>query len=270
MPERVVCIYHDDNDGFGAAWCVQRRMPRAQVAFVAAQYGDSPPDVSGADVMIVDFSYRRETMIKLIADAASVTVYDHHKTAQAELDGLDKAANTKVVFDMSKSGVLITWEQLFPDEEPPELIHYLDAADLWQLGRLPAVREVRAALGAYHHDFAVWDRFMTPEGLAQLKTEGGPIMTWIQAKVMQLVDQCRLMVLGDYEVMVVNCPSFFASDVAGYLAENYPPFGVTYYDSSGCRNFSLRSRSSFDVSDIARKFGGGGHPQAAGFKVPLI
>ena len=29
--------------------------------------------------------------------------------------------------------------------------------------------------------------------------------------------------------------------------------------------YSLRSRSDFDVSEIAKKFGGGGHAKAAGF-----
>jgi nanoRNase/pAp phosphatase (c-di-AMP/oligoRNAs hydrolase) len=34
--------------------------------------------------------------------------------------------------------------------------------------------------------------------------------------------------------------------------------------------FSLRSRGELDVSAIAKKLGGGGHKNAAGFQLPLI
>lgn len=36
---------------------------------------------------------------------------------------------------------------------------------------------------------------------------------------------------------------------------------------SGKFQYSLRSRGDFDVSAIAKKFGGGGHKNAAGFNV---
>jgi nanoRNase/pAp phosphatase (c-di-AMP/oligoRNAs hydrolase) len=45
-------------------------------------------------------------------------------------------------------------------------------------------------------------------------------------------------------------------------------FGGTYYDTATHREFSLRSLGDFDVSEIAKEFGGGGHKNAAGFKVP--
>jgi phosphoesterase RecJ-like protein len=41
-------------------------------------------------------------------------------------------------------------------------------------------------------------------------------------------------------------------------------------DRNGMRKVSLRATDgSVDVSRIARAFGGGGHPQAAGFSTPL-
>jgi len=57
------------------------------------------------------------------------------------------------------------------------------------------------------------------------------------------------------------------------LPEAYPdaPFSVSYCDrADGKRSYSLRSRNGFDVSVVAKAFGGGGHHKegkggAAGF-----
>jgi phosphoesterase RecJ-like protein len=35
------------------------------------------------------------------------------------------------------------------------------------------------------------------------------------------------------------------------------------------RQFGLRSRNGFDVSEVAKKFGGGGHAAAAGFVINI-
>ena len=46
------------------------------------------------------------------------------------------------------------------------------------------------------------------------------------------------------------------------------PFAACYWDTPEGRVFSLRSSSDgVDVSEIAKQFGGGGHKNAAGFKI---
>lgn len=46
-------------------------------------------------------------------------------------------------------------------------------------------------------------------------------------------------------------------------------FAATYFvNDKGERIYSLRSTGDFDVAEIAKKYGGGGHKNAAGFKVP--
>jgi len=47
------------------------------------------------------------------------------------------------------------------------------------------------------------------------------------------------------------------------------PFAACYWDTPEGRVFSLRSREDgADVSEIAKKYGGGGHAHASGFRVP--
>ena len=56
---------------------------------------------------------------------------------------------------------------------------------------------------------------------------------------------------------------------AGHLMAQGEPFAACYWDTLDGRVFSLRSTDEgLDVSAIASEYGGGGHAQAAGFKVP--
>ena len=55
----TVCIYHGNcADGFGAAWVVRKAI--GEIEFHPGTYGQPPPDVTGKDVVMVDFSYKPE------------------------------------------------------------------------------------------------------------------------------------------------------------------------------------------------------------------
>ena len=49
---------------------------------------------------------------------------------------------------------------------------------------------------------------------------------------------------------------FFKEKVVGFFKENY----------NGILRCSIRSKNNIDVVEIAKKYGGGGHTTAAGFK----
>ena len=86
----------------------------------------------------------------------------------------------------------------------------------------------------------------------------------------------RFMTIGGVQdVPVANLPYTLTSD-AGHAMCNtpydgtndLPPFAACYWDTPEGRVFSLRSVGNFDVSEIAKKYGGGGHKNAAGFRIP--
>ena len=56
---RPLVIYHGNcADGFSAAWCFWRKYGTG-ADYVAGVYQQDPPDVTGRDVYLVDFSYKR-------------------------------------------------------------------------------------------------------------------------------------------------------------------------------------------------------------------
>jgi nanoRNase/pAp phosphatase (c-di-AMP/oligoRNAs hydrolase) len=66
--------------------------------------------------------------------------------------------------------------------------------------------------------------------------------------------------------LICDCPGQFASDVGNELAKLVGTYGATcYHDTEGRLKVSLRSIGDYDVNEIAKQFGGGGHKNAAGF-----
>jgi oligoribonuclease NrnB/cAMP/cGMP phosphodiesterase (DHH superfamily) len=262
----IICIYHDNcADGFGAAWVVRKALG-TDIELYAAKHGDTPPDVTGKNVFIVDFSYPREALIAMAKAAQSLVVLDHHKTAQADLLDLPAAAGLNVIFDMNRSGAGMAWDFFFPRHQRPALISHIEDRDLWRF-QLDGTREVMASVFSYSFTFEVWDALIASD-IEMLKAEGIALERKQQKDVAQLVQACqRRMAIGGFDVPVANLPPTLASD-AGNLMCTGEPFAAIYWDTADGRVFSLRSTDQAeDVSVIAKQYGGGGHRNASGFKV---
>ena len=266
---KTLCIHHGNcADGFAAAaWVVRKALGEENVEFFAGVYQTLPPDVEDRDVILVDFSYKRPVMEKIISSAKSVTVLDHHKTAAADLEGLICA---DVVFDMNRSGAGITWDYFFPDQPRPQLINHIEDRDLWRFA-LPKTREIQANVFSYPYDFKVWDQLMAADP-AVLAVEGTAIERKHFKDIAELVKVCRReLKIGGIVVPAASLPYTLTSDAGHMMAtEHASKIGVCYWDTLAGRVFSLRSTDDGpDVSAIAKQYGGGGHAHAAGFTVPF-
>jgi len=287
---KKLCIYHGNcADGFGAAWAVRHAFGD-DVEFHAGIYQQSPPDVTDRDVIIVDFSYKYDVLVKMSYKANSILILDHHKSAAADLEKLPKVIENTgyggfhselsslcasqnmphigALFDMERSGVMITWNFFHPDVWPPALIRHIQDRDLWKF-ELDGTREIQAALFSHPYDFEVWDALMhiNPEFL---RTDGVAIERKHHKDIAEFIKTAVLrMDIAGHDVPVLNAPYMWSSD-AGHIMAQGEPFAACYWDTPDGRVFSLRSaENGLDVSEIAKQFGGGGHKNAAGFKVPV-
>lgn len=281
---KPLVLYHANCwDGFCAAWVA--RMALGEIEAVPVHYGTPHPCMAFRDVYILDFSYKRNEMRAILSEAKSVTVLDHHKTAQAELDGLidefimrpdmiqNKAGSElpRIHFDMNKSGGRLAWEHFaylggWQGMPSPWLVNYTEDRDLWRHA-LPESENINAALRSYPLDFALWDEFNTNVGQREMfKREGAAIRRAERAIVDTHVRNASEIEMAGHKILAVNATVLF-SEIAGRLAEDRP-FGACYfYRQDGKRQWSLRSRDGgVDVSEIAKSRGGGGHAQAAGFE----
>jgi oligoribonuclease NrnB/cAMP/cGMP phosphodiesterase (DHH superfamily) len=157
---KKLCIYHGNClDGFGAAWAVRDALGDS-VDFYKGIHQQPPPVVDGMDVYFVDFSYKKEVLASMLETAASITILDHHVSAEEDLCELLSNGKINGLFDMHKSGAMLAWEWFHPGQKAPVLIEHIQDRDLW-LFKLAGTREICSALSSFPHDFDVWDKLMS-------------------------------------------------------------------------------------------------------------
>jgi len=267
---KPIVIYHKNCvDGFGAAWCFWRRY-KDNLEYFGGEYGKPPPDVTGREVYLLDFSYKRAVLEEMLSKVTKLQIIDHHASAKIELEGLSHE-RFRAEFDMNRSGASMAWDYLFPEEQRPLLLNYIEDRDLWRFN-LDKSREIASMLFSFPYDFEVWDDIMhmRSHSFLQLVSGGQAIERKHQKDLVELLPLLqRTMTIAEHSVPVANVPYIMASD-AGMLMSVDQPFAATYYDTAEHRCFSLRSQKDYgeDVSKIAQLFGGGGHVNASAFKVP--
>lgn len=290
----VLVIYHANcTDGACAAWAAWKKFGEG-AEYRAWNYGTPAPsdeEVAGREVFIVDFSFSRVDLLRINGVAKSLKVIDHHKSAQADLGDLPFA-----LFEMNHSGAYLAYTE-FNDgrsKKVPEIVKYVEDRDLWRF-LLPKSKAVSAAISSMGvvEDFRKFDE---AEKILNLTDEYSPFygpgemqagLEYTDAfnafvamgEALLRADEQTVRIaltrqmkgkLGGYEVPIVNATTLF-SETAGALAEGNL-FGVAWFvRADGKIQVSLRVRqdSDFDVSLLAKTFGGGGHKKAAGFESDL-
>lgn len=263
-----VCIYHGScPDGFGAALAVKLYFDELNqdCDFHAAYHGDTTPDVAGKNVIMVDFAYKRESMIEIKNSAKNLTVLDHHESAKKSLSDIEGC-----IFDMTRSGAVMAWEHFHPTKKIPMLFLYIQDKDLYQW-KLPESREFSAGLRLLDFDFDLWESLTDDTALLPLIEKGRVIEEYNAALIESAIkpEKYRLIELYGHTVPIINATNLI-SDIGNKLAAEHP-FAVCYFDTPTERKYSLRSlkEKNINVALIAESLGGGGHPEAAGFGIPL-
>lgn len=265
--KNIVVLYHYPClDGFTAAWAAKKFFGD-EAEYIPADYsGKVNVDLSNKEVYFVDYSFKRPRMMEVARVAKRVIVLDHHKSAIEDLAELYEQGVIEGVFDLHRSGAGITWDYFFSDLNRPPMVDYVEDRDLWRYA-LPNSREVNYALFSHEYNFDTWDQLAeTP--INTLIAEGIAIWRKHMKDVQELSQQSRLMSIGGHVVPVVNVNYTYGSEVGNILAQGQKFAGYYWIGNDGGYNFGLRSTDDgLDVSEIAIRYGGGGHRNAAGFKV---
>lgn len=265
-----VVIYHKDCfDGFTGAWVVSKYLDKLhrgeKVSFVPATYGDLPPDVKDKGVIIVDFSYSREVLDRMLEDSSSLMVLDHHKTAEEALKGFLHA-----VFNMNKSGAGIAWDWLFPGEKRPWLVNCIEDRDLWKFN-LPLTKLQMAYIASLPMTMESWEE-LSQEDPEDVATYGRSILKYIENYGRKSIEHAVMRELGGYSFWIINVSYQNCSDHLDLMIsmKDFDRAAYFFLRGDGKWQFGMRSRGDFDVSEIAKKYGGGGHKNAAGFTLDRL
>lgn len=278
-------------DGLTAAWVLGRALgvPATLVPFV---HGDPVPAPAHSEVWVLDVAFAPEVLRAWAGDGRRVFVLDHHKSNAELLDGLlvplevtlARAADptwcglsATVTMERSGAGLAAAAATvLSPGFAVPDLVHDIEDRDLWRWQR-DGSRAVCAAIDAEvdpeqldaEAALAALDR-LAGRPRAELAETGRRLIAALDERVAELCRNSRSVQVAGMTVPFAEIPEArFGSDVAHRLLALHPdaPFAGTWQrrPDTGSLRIGLRSEDRrADVAEIAARFGGGGHRNAAG------
>jgi oligoribonuclease NrnB/cAMP/cGMP phosphodiesterase (DHH superfamily) len=219
------------------------------------------------EVFILDFSLQKEGDFgRLLEKTMNVTWIDHHKTA---IDKHENKGNTPLD-GIRRNGVAaceLTWEYFFGIHNMPMIVSLLGDYDTWTLAGIK-LYDTRPASEMW----PLW--FANANGESERLRQDGLVVNTYQAKQNKGIVE-TLSFFVDFEgFKVVACnTSNRSSMVFDSVDESkYDIMAPFAYDGKRW-TVSLYTKKDIDVSEIAKKYGGGGHKQAAGFvceKLPFL
>lgn len=284
---KALVIYHANcNDGFGAAYAfwLYAAQHYEEVKYHPASYQEAIPLPidDETEVFILDFSYHPKILVEIANAAKLVILLDHHKTAMEAWNASDEACdrydNLTVKFDMTKSGAMLAYEYFRPSQfwaDRDIFFEFLQDRDLWQF-KNPDTKNFTQYLRSFPQDFKIWDDIamgvcvLGPDKYSAIMQTGEGIQRRFDQMCKEIIGtNSKEIWINGIKGLQANTNGIFASDVGNLLAQESGTYGATWYNNrNGELIFSLRSIGDFDVSAIAKSFGGGGHKNAAGFKIP--
>lgn len=239
------------------------------------------------------------------AEASYLVWLDHHKTAfeafgfhptrfysETDKEWQKVWPSTDVVLDNYRSGAMIAWQYFHPDETVPDLVRAVDDTDRW-VHKLSYSKAMTKAVWSYAPwKFETFGEYAHPESKVPLIQTGEVLMRKQEVDVSNIIsggrmncwistppDEVYAPIKGvapaqaDMFTMLgyaANCPPHLASDVGHELATSSGTYGLCWcLDKNNVVKCSLRSNGDYDVSAIAKAFGGGGHRNAAGFHTSM-
>lgn len=290
---QIVLFHADCYDGFAAAWAIEIARAEANapdITWVPVQYNKPLPpiDYRCELLYIVDFSLPSEQLDQLSALAGKIVILDHHKSAAEHLadvqkiylgqDPMELPYDVLAHFDMEHSGAVLTWKHFRPEEGVPMLLQYIQDRDLWKWV-LPESKWINAYIGANPMAFETFDRMNHElhKDRERVEAVGLGITQYQEKLIKQIIESARVTSFTMHDNVPVPCVAVrspvLQSEVGNALCEHFPEvkFAIIYSDIPGDManiKWSLRSIGEFDVTQITKRYGGGGHRNAGGMTTP--
>lgn len=263
----IIILYHKNCfDGFGAAYAAWKKFGDKAVYMPIDHHTPPPKDLRGKKLYMADIAYPAEIMKKLVKICASVTIIDHHVSNG---DAIKCVADC--LYDVNHSGAVLTWKYFHHQKPVPWLLRHIEDYDIWKF-KLSNTKEITAFLDATDFDFKLWDKISRDlENVKKRKKyiETGKVILKYRRKVIsKLLGQADKVSFKNHKALAVNSP-ILQSEIGNLIIEKGYPIGIIWYQKNGRKIFSLRSNKEVDVSEIAQKFGGGGHKAASGFSLDI-
>jgi oligoribonuclease NrnB/cAMP/cGMP phosphodiesterase (DHH superfamily) len=267
---QTICLHHNDTDG-RASGAIVRRALGNNVWLYEMDYGDSIPldrVLTTDHIIIVDFSLPKDEMEKLSV-YHKLTWIDHHKSSILELNGLSK--DWPGIRDTNQAACVLTWKYFFPDSPIPKAVRLIGDRDIWRWEKADTgpFNEGLYQLDTRPLNDKLWHPLLDNDvDFVENIIQTGKLLREARIKeIRRLVYRRGFPVIFDgHRTLVINTRG--SGDI-GQLVRNMG-YDIAYcyvdnFHNGEITTFVTLYSDEVDVSEIAERFGGGGHSGAAGF-----
>lgn len=272
--KKVLCYYHENCvDGFMSWFIVKQLFPEA----VGVPYNFKWNGLVEGEF---DWIFCVDCVVPEVTQYNKpILVIDHHKgnlsnlgTIQTYCQKHNIVLETK--FTEGKSGALLTWEWFHPHMDVPLLIQYISDRDTWQW-LLPESKEINEYIRTIPFTLDDYLDMWQNARMAEFAKFGRILLKQSDVHIQRCLKNKHILTctpVGSsigHPFQAVNS-SLYQSELGNELAKSSPDkIGLVYYIDGQSMRCSIRSIGDVDVNEIAKRFGGGGHKNAAGFEIPI-
>lgn len=284
-----VGIYHSqDLDGYCSGAIMRLKYP--DITLIGWNYGDPIPfsEIEGAEVIMADVSFPVEQLVEATKKSKSFLWIDHHISAigdfkeyaasQANYD----MPNFKAALNHSYAACELTWDVLFP-EDTPVAVELLGMYDSWRQSEMPiwnnrilpfqyGMRAICTSPETFPMELLSQD---TGDSVAlrvsSITDSGRGILSYTR---LQNAKACKNAFEAKFEglrAICLNTQDRNSTTFDSIWDESKYDIMIPFsYDGEMVSASLYTTKDNVDCSALAKKYGGGGHKKAAGFKYKNI
>ncbi len=296
----ILTVYHGDKciDGFTSAWLstvAASQTGHKPPELYPLTYEDGQEEELQQHIVsqfvlqhhydviyVLDISLSLECLAIIVKTTkAKIVILDHHKTAfNMYVPDVPRTKNERasislhdgqvsIALNNGLSGAGMTYLYFFPDTEVPLLVQHVQDRDIWKFD-MKNTKAVDQYLKNAEQTIESWSNtnacMCHKTTYDSLVSYGEYLLENHEARVKAIANLAEWIVLDGATGLGVRCGHEYASDTGHALCKISNTFGLTYCSmGNGILKVSLRSEGDYDVEVMAKKLGGGGHKNAAGF-----
>lgn len=258
------CFYHIDLDG-KCSGAIVRKYYGDKCEYIPYYLKDFPYDSIEKDehIILVDCSC---DFNKLLEITKNIVWIDHHKTAIDEYQHLNLAGIRRD----GTAACELTWEYYYSDIKMPFIIRLLGDYDVWKFEYGNMTNQMQTGIRLYDHEVESdnWKKwFQNSHRHMDVLGEGKIALKYRDNYYAGLIKSISYFAdFEEYRAVCCNAPS--ASSQLFDTVEGEYDIMIMYSHDGLEWHVSLRSKEGkdIDVGAIAKKYGGGGHKYASGFR----
>lgn len=276
LTKNTIIFYHENClDGFASAFTAWKKFKSRAEYIPLTHTVDGKDylknkkikqkDIKDKNLYFIDICPEKEELEKIQKLAKSLIVIDHHIGKKDLVESLEGS-----VFKDGVSGAYLASQYFFPEEKVSKFINYISIGDTWTWKNEKLEREILSYIYTLDFDLKIFSKaekdLEDKKKFAEAKKIGALLLESASKMIDSNLEKAKLVNFEKYKVYALNDNSVFTSELGHKLAEkSKDKFAIVYSLTEKGLKVRLRGAGKIDLSELAKKYNGGGHFNAAGF-----